>query len=150
MNPLKNNPMQIVADAEAAGRQVASSAGEPRRVVWFRLLWAERAFLWRVTVCGFFLVLGVALLLPSRYQSRTRQMPPDQQSSSGLAMLAAFAGRGGGNAAGGLSSSLGGSLGNMAGDLLGLKSSGALFIDMLEGPTVQDKLIQQFDLRKVY
>jgi capsule polysaccharide export protein KpsE/RkpR len=38
----------------------------------------------------------------------------------------------------------------MAGDLLGLKSSGALFIDMLDGPTVQDVLIEKFDLRKIY
>jgi capsule polysaccharide export protein KpsE/RkpR len=45
---------------------------------------------------------------------------------------------------------LGGGLGNIAGDLLGLKTSGALFIDILGGPTVQDDLIRQFDLRKVY
>jgi capsule polysaccharide export protein KpsE/RkpR len=41
-------------------------------------------------------------------------------------------------------------MGSMAGDLLGLKSSGALFMDMLEGETVQDGLIRRFDLRKVY
>jgi capsule polysaccharide export protein KpsE/RkpR len=79
-------------------------------------------------------------------------MPPDEQSGSGLAMLAAFAGKGSSssNGGGGIGSALGGGLGGMAGDLLGLKSSGALFIDMLEGPTVQDGLIQRFDLRKVY
>lgn len=80
-------------------------------------------------------------------------MPPDQQSGSGLAMLAAFAGRGGNSGSGGVGSlggPLGGSLANMAGDLLGLKTSGALFMDMIEGPTVQDKLIKDFDLRKVY
>jgi capsule polysaccharide export protein KpsE/RkpR len=38
----------------------------------------------------------------------------------------------------------------MAGDLLGLKTSGALFMDMIQGQTVQDNLIQKFDLRKVY
>jgi capsule polysaccharide export protein KpsE/RkpR len=76
-------------------------------------------------------------------------MPPDQQSSSGLAMLAAIAGRGGASG-GGMSSALGGSLGGVAGDLLGLKSSGALFVDMLEGASVQDQIIRKFDLRKVY
>jgi capsule polysaccharide export protein KpsE/RkpR len=131
------------------------SAEESRRVAWARLLWEERRFLRRVTLRGFVLALAIALLLPSRYQSTTRLMPPDQQSGSGLAMLAAFAGRGSGsgNNSGVLNSlggALGGSLGNMAGDLLGLKSSGALFIDMLNGPTIQDSLIQKFDLRKIY
>lgn len=78
-------------------------------------------------------------------------MPPDQQSGSGLAMLAALAGRGSsGGSAGGMAGALGGSLGNVAGDLLGLKSSGALFVDMLDGPTIQDELIRKFDLHKVY
>ena len=78
-------------------------------------------------------------------------MPPDQQSGSGLAMLAALAGRGGSSSAsGGVASALGGGLGNVAGDLLGLKSSGALFVDMLDGSTIQDELIKKFDLRKEY
>jgi len=38
----------------------------------------------------------------------------------------------------------------VAGDLLGLKSSGALFIGVLRSQTSQDRLIEQFDLRKVY
>ncbi len=76
-------------------------------------------------------------------------MPPDQQSSSGLAAIAALAGRAGGSG-GGLSSALGGGLGGVAGDLLGLKTSGALFVDMLEGPTIQDAVISKFDLRKAY
>ena len=41
-------------------------------------------------------------------------------------------------------------MGGVAGDLLGLKSSGALFIGVLRSQTSQDRLIQQFDLRKVY
>jgi len=49
-----------------------------------------------------------------------------------------------------MSSALGGGLGGVAGDLLGLKSSGALFVDMLEGASVQDQLIRKFDLRKIY
>jgi uncharacterized protein involved in exopolysaccharide biosynthesis len=115
-----------------------------------RLLWNERRFLKRVILYGLVLAVLVSLLLPVRYESRTRLMPPDQQSSSGLAMLAAIAGRGSGASGGGMSSALGGSLGGVAGDLLGLKSSGALFVDMLEGATVQDQIIRKFDLRKVY
>ncbi len=36
------------------------------------------------------------------------------------------------------------------GDLLGLKSSGALFVGILRSETSQDRLIQRFDLKKVY
>lgn len=43
-----------------------------------------------------------------------------------------------------------GALGSMAGDLLGLKSTGALFIGVLRSQTAQNRLVQQFDLRRVY
>jgi capsule polysaccharide export protein KpsE/RkpR len=78
-------------------------------------------------------------------------MPPDQQAGSGIAILAALAGKGSGSSMSSSSSGgLGGAFGSVAGDLLGLKSSGALFVDMLDGPGVQDSVIQKFDLRKVY
>lgn len=122
-----------------------------RRVEWMRLLWQERRLIGRATAFGLILSLLIAFLLPVRYQSKTRLMPPDQQSGSGLAMLAALAGRGAATGGGtGVAGGLGGSLGSMAGDLLGLKSSGALVIDMLGGPTIQDGVIEKFDLRKVY
>jgi uncharacterized protein involved in exopolysaccharide biosynthesis len=50
----------------------------------------------------------------------------------------------------GLASKTVGGLGSMAGDLLGLKSSGALFIGVLRSQTSQDRLIGEFDLRRVY
>jgi len=77
-------------------------------------------------------------LIPKSYISTTQLMPPDPQSSSGMGMMAAMAAKGGAGLAG------------VAGDLLGLKSSGALFIGVLRSQTSQDRLIQQFDLRKVY
>ena len=127
------------------------SSREPRHVLWARMLWAERLFLRHATVLGFLMTILISLILPSRYRSSVRLMPPDDQSGSGIAMLAAFAGKGGGSSGlGGMGSALGSSLGGVAGDLLGMKSSGALFMDMLQGPTVQDNLILHFDLRKVY
>jgi uncharacterized protein involved in exopolysaccharide biosynthesis len=116
-----------------------------------RLLWSERRFLKKATLYGLALALLVAFLLPVRYEAKTRLMPPDQQSGSGLAMIAALAGKGSAApSAGGVGAALGGSLGGIAGDLLGMKSSGALFVDMLNGTTVQDQIIQKFDLRRVY
>jgi uncharacterized protein involved in exopolysaccharide biosynthesis len=103
-----------------------------------RLLWGRRRLFLRAAAIGLVVSTLVALLIPMSYISTTQLMPPDTQSTSGMAMMAAMAAKGGGGLAG------------MAGDLLGLKSSGALFIGVLRSQTAQDRLIRQFDLRKVY
>src|SRR6266699_1663884 len=41
-------------------------------------------------------------------------------------------------------------LGGIASDLLGVKSSGALFVGILCSQTVQDRVIRDFDLQRVY
>jgi capsule polysaccharide export protein KpsE/RkpR len=43
-----------------------------------------------------------------------------------------------------------GALSGLAGDLLGAKNSGALFVGVLNSRTVADRLIEEFDLRHVY
>ena len=65
-------------------------------------------------------------------------MPPDNQSSSSLAMAAAAM------------SGTSGGLGALANDFLGLKSTSDIFVGILGSRTVQDKLIQQFNLKKLY
>jgi len=115
-----------------------STANQTDAVAWLRLLWEGRRFLVRLTVWGLVLATIIAFLIPKRFESTTRLMPPDSQSGSGMAMMAALAGKGG----------LG--LSSMAGDLLGMKSSGALFIDILRSRTVEDRIIDRFDLRKAY
>jgi len=60
-------------------------------------------------------------------------MPPDSQSNTGMMMLGALTAKSGGS-----------NLGAMAGDLLGVKSSGALFVGVLGSRTVQDRLIERF------
>jgi uncharacterized protein involved in exopolysaccharide biosynthesis len=108
-----------------------------RMVSRIRLFWDARKLLFAAFVFGALVSLGLALLIPSRYEATTQLMPPDGQSSSGMAMLSALAGRAGG-------------LGGVAGDLLGVKNSGALFVGILESRTVQDRLVEQFDLRRLY
>ena len=49
-----------------------------------------------------------------------------------------------------LAGKAGGGLESLAGDLLGAKTSGSLFIGVLRSETAEDRLIQQFDLKKVY
>ncbi|MGB2677799.1 MAG: GNVR domain-containing protein [Candidatus Acidiferrum sp.] len=103
-----------------------------------RLFWECRKFLRKSLAVGLCLGLLVAFLIPVRYESTVQLMPPDNQSSSGMAMLAA------------LSAKNAGTFGNLAGDFLGLKGSGALFVGILRSQTVADRLIDRFDLQKVY
>jgi uncharacterized protein involved in exopolysaccharide biosynthesis len=103
-----------------------------------RLLWNERRFLARAGVAGLALGTLFAFVLPKRFEATTQLMPPDNQSNSGVAMLAA------------LSARTGGGLGTIGADLFGIKSSGALFIGVLRSRTVQDRLVERFDLKKVY
>jgi hypothetical protein len=89
----------------------------------------------------------LAFLIPSSYESRVQLMPPDSNSGGMLALLAGLGGQGGGG------SSLGGQSGGLAGiasDLLGIKSTGALFVGVLQSRSVQDRIVDQFDLKRVY
>jgi len=102
-----------------------------------RVLWDSRRALVRTTVAGFLISTLVAFLIPASYTSTTQLMPPDTQSSSGIAMVTALAKAGGG-------------LGSITDDLLGLKSTGALFVGMLRSESSQASLVQQFNLQNAY
>jgi capsule polysaccharide export protein KpsE/RkpR len=108
---------------------------------YMRLVWARRRLLYRVGLYALLASAAIAFLIPKRYETTTRLMPPDSQSSSGL-MMAAAAMTGG---AGG-----GGGLAGIANDVLGLKGSSDVFVAILASRTVADRLIEQFDLQKVY
>jgi capsule polysaccharide export protein KpsE/RkpR len=129
---------------------LATSPALQKDKLW--LLWENREFLWRWTLRALLLSTLIAFLIPNRYRAVTRLMPPDNNSSSGMAMLAALAG--GGRGGGGDSSSgpSGGmsNLGMIASDMLGLKSTDAMWIGILRSDTVQSRLIDRFNLRKVY
>ena len=103
------------------------------------LLWDHRRLLFRVAVVALVLSATIAFLIPKRYESVARLMPPEQPSS-GAAMLAALAGHSLGGLAG---------FGNLAG-LLGGRTSSALFIDLLHSRTISDHIIDRFNLQHVY
>jgi capsule polysaccharide export protein KpsE/RkpR len=106
-----------------------------------RLLWEERKFLTRALGLGLVLSIILAYLIPVKFQSTTRLMPPDNQNSlAALAMLGT-----GGSSSGAGSTGLG-----LAASLLGGKTTGALFGGVLLSRTVEDRLIDRFDLLKVY
>jgi capsule polysaccharide export protein KpsE/RkpR len=104
------------------------------------VLWEKRHLLACTAVVALILGLAIAFNLPKEYQSSARIMPPGN-SMGGAALLAALAGRAGGN--------LGG-LGMLAGGLLGGGGNTALFIDLLRSGTVSGHLIDRFDLQHIY
>lgn len=137
-------------DAELEKGPEFSDAREERAaqeslITSLRLLWNRRQFIFRCTVAGLVLSAVAAFLIPRRFDSTAQLMPPDQQNS-GMAMLAAAAG----SATSNLGSAAGSSLGGIAGGLLGIKNSGDLFIGVLRSRTVEDDLVNKFNLRKVY
>src|SRR6267142_2365980 len=115
------------------------SGGEERarRVAKLRLLWGNRKLVFRAVMAGALVSAGLVMLIPVRYEATAQLMPPDGQSGTGMAMLSALAGRAGG-------------FGGIASDLLGVRNSGALFVGILGSRTVQDRLIEQFELGKIY
>ncbi|HLV95094.1 MAG TPA: GNVR domain-containing protein [Candidatus Acidoferrales bacterium] len=112
-------------------------AARERSVQRLTLLWTQRRFLFRTAGVGLVAATLIAFLIPKRFVSTARLMPPDQGQGTGMAMMAALAGKAG-------------SLGSLGGELLGLKTTGDLFIGILQSRTVQDDVISKFDLRKVY
>jgi capsule polysaccharide export protein KpsE/RkpR len=102
------------------------------------LLWDRRRFLAKVFACALLLSTLIAFLIPKQYESTARMMPPEQQGM-GTAMLAALAGK-----------AMPGGLGALAGSFLGMKDSGALFVDLLRSGTIEGAIVDRFDLQKVY
>ena len=123
---------------QAAQQDLRERAAHEQTVACLRLLWESRRLLGRIAGAGLLLSTLVAFLTPNRYQSSARLMPPDNQSGSGVAMAAAAL-------SGGTSA-----MGGMASDLLGLRSTADLLVGILNSRTVEDRLIQRFDLKKVY
>ena len=130
---------EIVSPASHSGEAVSV----PYWVTNAMVLWEHRRSLLRFFVIALVVSLIIAFTLPKRYASVARIMPPDQ--GGGGAALAALLGRAGGGSGGGL-----GELGGLAGDLLGVRNTSALFVDMLRSGTVSAHLIDRFHLQDVY
>ncbi len=113
---------------------------EPSSLVQARLLWNSRRLLFRLAACGVLASAIISFLIPNKYDSITQLMPPDKENTGSM-MLAALAGKSG---------DTGDMLGGYADTLLGTKNSGAEFIGILQSRTVEDALVNKFDLRRVY
>lgn len=102
-----------------------------------QLLWERRRQLYRVAVWALAVSTVIAFLVPNQYESNVRIMPPDSMNNAG-GLLAALAGKASPD------------LAVMAGSLLGMKGSGALFVDLFRSRSVQDRVIDRLNLQKAY
>jgi len=82
------------------------------------------------------LALGISLILPKEYTATVTILPPQQESSLGGAMAMQLAGLG--------------SVGDLAGGALGLRNRNDMYVAMLKSRTVEDAVIQRFDLMREY
>lgn len=112
-------------------------------------LWHKRRFLWRLVYRTAVIATVIAFLIPKRFESTTQFVPSDSSSGGGASMLAglvrSFAGGGGDGSGPGFAG-----LPLDPSSLLGTKTPGALYIEIIDSRTVQDALIDKFDLRKSY
>ncbi len=112
----------------------------PNWVVNLGVLLDHRRLFLRTAALALLMSALLAFLLPKRYESTARIMPPEN-AGSGPAMLAALAGRAGGGLSG---------LSGLAGSVLGGRSSSVLFVELLQSRSVADDIIERFDLQQVY
>ena len=100
-------------------------------------LLAERSrLIWAITGICAILGIVISLLLPVRYTATVTLLPPQQNSSMSAA----------------LSSQLGnlGGVAALAGSGFGLKNPNDMYVAMLQSRTVEDAMVQQFELMREY
>lgn len=121
---------------------------EDRIIGMSRTFWESRRRIARFALAAALISLVITVFMPNSYVSSTKLMPPEK-GSSGMAALASMA-FGMKSMAGSSSSGGASEIGSMAGDLLGIQSSGAVVVGVLQSRSAQDKLVSQFDLQSVY
>lgn len=90
----------------------------------------------------------VLFIRPNQYTATARILPPQQNLTLSAQLLNSL----GGGVTPGASGPAGipGGIGGMASSLLGLKTPGDLYVGMLSGDAISDRIIDRFHLRKIY
>ena len=123
--------MKPVEEAEISWASIAAE----NRVDTLRLMVRHRRLLGWVAISAAMASVMVALILPPTFTATARLLPPQQNQS--LASL--FMGQTGNSA-----------LAAMAQKEMGLKNPADIYIGLLNSRSIQDGLIEQFDLAHVY
>jgi hypothetical protein len=115
-----------------------------------RLLWTERQHLRKPVIVGLVAACLISILISNRYEATVQLMPPDSSALTGMTALTSLLGAGASGTGGVGGSSIGGSLAGGLGELLGEQRPGAVFVGILGCRTIADRIIDRFDLRRVY
>ena len=101
------------------------------------ILLAERKwFILTFTAVFAILAIVISLLLPTSYTAMVTLLPPQQNSSVSAAMTSQLGNLGG--------------MAALAGSSLGLKNPNDMFVGMFKSRTVEDAMVQHFELMKEY
>jgi tyrosine-protein kinase Etk/Wzc len=128
--------MEKFADWDSATHEAAESSNDISLVDLLIVLGRRKKFLAVSTLAVFAVALIVTLLIPKRYTATITVLPPQQGSSLSSALLSQV-----GNL---------GALGSLAGGSLGLKNPADMTVALLKSRSVEDAMIQRFDLMKLY
>ena len=135
--PVETKDAPIESASLQSSRFTANDETAPNWVANLSLLWDRRLVLVRGAGIALVVSLLIAFVIPKRYESTARIMPPESSGAS-AAMFAALAGHG-----------LDG-VGGLLASLLGGRTSGALYVDLLRSGTVAGHLIDRFQLQHAY
>ena len=97
------------------------------------LLARNKASILKLTVAATVVAVIVSFVLPKTYTATTTILPPEQSQSSASLLLGQV-----------------GILNALSSSDLGLKSPGDLFVAMLRSRSIEDNIIDKFDLRREY
>jgi uncharacterized protein involved in exopolysaccharide biosynthesis len=137
---------QVLVEPEAeslSGRELAPAQRLPDSSLanWSRylhLLWERRGVLYTTALWALAISTVIAFLIPRRFASTVSIMPPESVGGGSKEMLMA-----------GLAMKTP-ELAGMAASALGVKSKGAMFVDLLRSRTVEERIVDKFNLRHVY
>jgi tyrosine-protein kinase Etk/Wzc len=128
--------MEKFAELDSGARETAESSNDISMLDLLIVVGARKRFLLISTLAVGTVALMVSLLIPKSYTATITILPPQQASSLSAALLSQV-----GNL---------GALGSLAGGSLGLKNPADMPIALLRSRSVEDAMIQRFDLMKLY
>jgi tyrosine-protein kinase Etk/Wzc len=130
------NETQNFAELEPDTHETGKSSDDVSLIDLLIVIGRRKKFLVVSTIAVGILTLIVTLLIPKGYTATVTVLPPQQGSSLSSALLSQV-----GNL---------GALGSLAGGSLGLKNPADMTIALLKSRSVEDAMIQRFDLMKLY
>ncbi len=117
----------LAPDAEIEGRD------KPDLIEILLVLAREKKRILQITIAAALLATIIVLIMPKSYTATATMLPPQQKQSALNSMIGQI-----------------GMIAGLGSADLGLKNPADLFVAMLTGRTIEDNLINRFDLRKIY